>query len=421
MPGGCTGNSVRASCLPVKPSVPSNNSGAFGSGSALRSVWRRRWFVFVPLLAALGVILLVPHHPVPQHGGKSLPDHLIRMATPVRDSRFKESADAVAAMGEKALPYIVSRIEKDPIPIRVFRRMESGLSPAARGKLIDWIDLHRHEAIRSGAMIAIAQLGTNAAPAATELMRIYRHLPYARRVALAQVVHRVGPAILPGLKPELTHPDLQLRGLAAYLLHQLGAQGLEAADELVAGLGGADANHRALVAQTLGRMGQGAGPQVMELLADPREDWRLTGLAAIRLIGGRSREKTPTIAALLEDPSPAVRLEAAFLLATWWPMPVAHWRERLDQLRGEDTLFFSQVDVVTALESAEDRLESVLRQGLENPVPDKRLSAATHMLHLGFPGADVWRCLEELAVARNHPENIARPAANVLRSMRQPP
>lgn len=375
------------------------NSGR-GAGS-----FRKRWRVAGLGLGALTMaclVLFAGRRSEPEYQGRRLEDLLGDLVRPQASGSYQLASNAVVALGAQALPVIVRGVaHTQPWHVRQYLQHQGKLPPNLRAALFRWLDPHRHESFRVGSLRALEIVGTNAAPVAAGLVSAFDRLEYPLASSLAQAMVRVGPAVVPPLKPHLTDADLKKRGLAAFVLYQLGPPSAEAAPELIAGLAGSDDNHCRLVVQTLGRMGSAVLPQVTPLLASTNVETRLVAVRALNYLLPRARTVTPEMMGLLDDLSPTVRLEAASTLVNWWQRPTDVWRRQFRNLPADHpsrALYGSSLD---AFEAGEARLLEVLREGLSAADPKQRLEAATGLVALNRVNADVIATLEALAANSN--------------------
>lgn len=362
---------------------------------------RPRWLVAGVGLGALAMVCLVAsfgRRSEPEYQGRQLSDILGDLVRPPASGSYQLASNAVVALGAQALPVIVRGVaHTQPWHVRQYLQHQGKLPPNLRAALFRWLDPHRHEGFRVGSLRALEIVGTNAAPVAAELLSAFDRLEYPLASPLAQAMVRVGPAVVPHLKPHLTDADLQKRGLAAFVMYQLGPLGAEAAPELIAGLAGSDDLYRRLVAQTLGRMGSAVLPQVTPLLASTNVETRLVAVRALNYLLPHARTVTPEMMRLLDDLSPTVRLEAASTLVNWWQRPTARWRQQFRSLPADHPSRALYGPSLGAFEAGEARLLEVLREGLSAADPKQRLEAATRLVQLNRVNADVIATLEALA------------------------
>jgi len=368
-----------------------------------RSLRRRAWVLAGGLAAAIVIVCLLVGGGDEEfiYQGRSYRDYLRPLTLPGADSAYLEAKRAVLEAGAQGLPTLRQIIHRgEPAHVHYFLRWQTNLPPRLRAWLHQRIRPYDHQQELQGALSAAALLGKEAAPLAGELGRQFAQRN-GRQTEVAHVMARLGPAAVEPVLPYLTDPDLRTRSLAAFVIHELGPQATNAAGRLLEGLRGADANHRLLVAQTLGRMGSSVLPQVTALLASTNADARLVGVQALRQLHPLAREVTPELTGLLDDSTPEVRFETASLLATWWNRPTADWRQRLQQLPADHPSRERYARSLDALEAGEARLLDVLREELVAPDPKKRLVAATRLVEFNGANAEVLSVLQALRTSRD--------------------
>ncbi len=383
---------------------------------------RRRWLgggLVAVALMLIGLLWLL-RAPEPEFQGRRLVDMLGDLVRPADSGSYLQASNAVVALGPEALPVIVRGIEHSPPwHIGLYLQRQNKLPAGVRATMSRWLDPYRYVNRRAGSIRALQLIGTNAAPAAADLVRAFHVIDLASAVQLAPALVHVGSAVIPPLKPHLVDPDLRKRSLAAFVLHQLGSASAEAAPELIAGLAGADENHRRLVAQTLGRMGSSVLPQVTPLLASTNAEMRLLAVQALNQLLPRARELTPELMGLLDDLSPEIRLEVANLLVSWWSLPMEDWRWHLRSLPADHPSRVRYGRLLDGLEAGEARLLAVLREGLVVTNARARLQAATRLVQINRVNADVIVVLQNLHTNLNGAPWEMAALTNVLNRARQ--
>lgn len=333
--------------------------------------------------------------------GRPLISYLDDLVYPVGSTNYSLAAAAVADVGTNALPAIIDVLrEGTPFFVAYYLRWQTKLPAKSRAWVNRRFEPYRYQQRQQGALIAIGLLGTNAAPIAADLGALFKRGDHPRRAELSVALTKVGPSIVPYIRPLLTDPDLRIRGLAAFVFHQLGPSGAVAAEDLISGLSGADTNHRRLIVQTLGRMGGSVLPLVTNLLVSPDAVYRSVGLQAMDGLLPRARDATPMVVGMLEDADLEVRLRAALLLINWWPLPVSDWREKIATLPPEHRTRLRLAASIELLEERGPRLRAVLREGLHADAP-LRFQAATRLVGFGEADANLLACIEALAIDAN--------------------
>lgn len=350
----------------------------------------------------LGGIAWLGRDPVPEFQGRKLSERLADLVRPASSGSYQAASNAVVTLDDQALPVIVRELERPtPWHVDLFLQRQNKLPTKVRASLFRWLDPYQHSNRRLGAVRALEIVGTNAAPVAAELAVALGRVDEETAAQLAPALVRVGPAMVPHLKPYLTDPEMRKRSLAVFVLHQLGPESVSAAPELIAGLEGADQNHRRLVGQTLGRMGPSVLPQVTPLLASADPEVRLVAVRALNQLLPRARELTPQLMGLLDDLSPDVRIEVAGLLVNCWNLPAEEWRRHLRKLPAEHPTRARYGESLDAFEAGEARLLEVLREGLRVADPKRRLEAASRLMQLQRVDAEVVAVLQALQTNLN--------------------
>lgn len=360
--------------------------------------FRWRWLVggLLLVVVVVGAMVWASQRPQPGYQGRLLDEFLADLARPPSSGSYQVASNAVVALGTNSLPVLLRNIRQPAPPhIRWFIRYQTNLPTGWRKSLHSKLDPYRYLNRQPGALNAVTLLGTNAAPLAEDLVKLFGQEPRGDH-SLAQVLPRLGPATLPHLKPFLQHTNLRVRALATFVVHELGPAGVEAAPELVAGLRGADENQERLIVQTLGRMGAGALPAVTNLLSGVAERERRVGLKALAGVLPRARELTPTVLAMLEDSSPTVRLNAAILIVDWWPVFGKGAEDRLKALPLAHPWRTQNQEVIEQLRRQQDSLMSVLREGLQADGLALRLESAARLLRVDAQDEETLRHLHDL-------------------------
>ncbi len=376
-----------------------NHEAHNAEGDSRSSPGRRRLLPIVMLIAAVTLIggLWMTRDREPAYHGRRLSDLLVDLGRPASSGNHLAASNAVMELGNESLPVIVNAVDQStPWHIKLILERQNNLPPAVRSRLFRWLDPYRHVDRRTGALRALELLGTNAAPAAAELVAAFERTDVNVASQLATALTHVGPAVVAHLRRDLTNSDLRKRSLAAFVMHQLGPASAPAAPELIAGLAGADENHRRLVAQTLARMGTEVLLHVTPLLASGDPETRLVAVRALSQLLPRARDLTPEMVGLLDDISLDVRLETASLLVNWWNLPAEEWRKHLRKLPEEHPSRALYSNSLAAFEGGEARLLEVLREGLVAPDPKRQLEAATRLVQLNRVNAEVVTALRKL-------------------------
>ncbi len=380
------------------------NQNASGSNHSSRMRGRIGWLVSAIIAGILMLLMLIRQTDQindVEYQGRPLTRLLDDLVYPVGSTNYITAAAAVTELGTKCLPVVVEVLrDGTPLYVEYYLRWQTKLPATSRVWINRRFEPYRYQQRQQGALIAIGLLGTNAAPIATDLGELFKRGNYPERVQIANVMPKLGPSIVPYIKPFLTDPDLRTRGLAAFVLHQAGPGGAGVAEDLIAGLVGADANHRRLIVQTLGRMGGSVVPQVTNLFMHANPVYRSVGLQAMEGLLPRALDVTPTVLGMLDDADLEVRLRAALLVANWWPMPVSDWRKKIEALPPEHRTRLRLAALIELLEERGPCLRAVLREGLHADAP-LSFQAATRLVGFGEADANLLACLETLAVDAN--------------------
>lgn len=365
----------------------------------------RRWVAAAALIGVglvFACLLMAGGDDEFMYQGRPYRAYLPELVMPGTSSTYLEAKRVIHEAGAQGLPTLRGIIHRgEPMHARWFIRWQSKFPARARAWLNQRIKPYAYQQELQGAFSAIELLGREAAPLADEMGRSFAEGDLARRAQMARALSRLGPAAVEPILPFLTDPDLRTRSLAAFVVHELGPQATNAISHLLAGLPGADANHRQLVAQTLGRMGAAVLPEVTVLLASTNAEIRLVAVQALSHLLPRARELTPELVGLLDDPSRDVRFETASLLVRWWNLPTEEWRRHFQKLPPDHPSHARYGRSLAAVESCEARLIEVLFEGLDLPDPKRQLEAATCLVQLNRANVGVVSTLESLHTKLN--------------------
>ncbi len=227
------------------------------------------------------------------------------------------AAWAMGREGEKAVPLLAERLEKDASPrVRAAAARALGrigeparpAGPALFGALDDPSETVRYEAAQ-----ALTALG----PRPTDVPVLARVLampdPYVRGFAAWALGNLEGAAVeaVPALVAVIDKDDTATVVSAA--LARIGPAAAQAVPALVKSLKDEDAGRRWRAARTLGRIGPGAAGAVSDLeaaLRDPNEAVRLHAARALGRIGEAARPAAAALQRATGDSDPSVRQEA---------------------------------------------------------------------------------------------------------------
>lgn len=388
-----------------------------------QQVWRRAafWLAFgILAIVAGGLVAWFSGRPTAAlYHGRTLDQYLADLDMPKTSPQFESAREAILKMGTPAIKGIADILDRGiPAPVHWYSDYQSRLPNGVRA----WVNRTWHPAKYRDelheALTAVDLLATNAAPLAKALGRHFARGDYQTQVSTAQVLPKIGPAMIPVMVPFLTEADLRTRGLAAFCFYELGPSGAIAAEQLVAGLNGADNNYRRLVAQTLDRMGPGALPVITNMITSPAPEVRSVGIQALSGMLPRSMETTPSLVHLLDDSDTNVRLQAALTLADWWPMPTAFLREKFASLPAGSYARKKYGPGLNAMDACSTRLKSVLEEGLGAEF-ELRVRSVERLLALGNTNQQMVACLEEMVRDPRTPSNQLGHLDALLQTIRQ--
>jgi HEAT repeat protein len=217
------------------------------------------------------------------------------------------------------------------------------------------------ETQRQAAVLALARLGSAAAPAATALTASLRdrQLKGMERVAL----YTIGAAAVPNMIGLLKAPQVEFRGLALDVLAHIGPSAQAAVTPLIAALSDSDREVCAGAAQVLQAIGPKARAAVPTLIANlqgSQTEVRASAAVALGHIGPDAQEARRPLLECLLDPDENVRYAAALALGRIDPQ----FTEAAPALR--DALHDSSPKVQMA---AIDSLSHIDRDALPQCVP----------------------------------------------------
>ncbi|MBM4071257.1 MAG: HEAT repeat domain-containing protein [Planctomycetes bacterium] len=135
------------------------------------------------------------------------------------------------------------------------------------------------------------------------------------RAAVPGVIALLGPKArpaLPALKKALTDKDLDVRMETILALGELGPVAVECAPALLQLTGTVELLLlEPMISVTLGNMGAGATPSLVNALGRKEFEARRMAAYALGLIGPQARDAAPALCKVLEDTEPSVRAQAA--------------------------------------------------------------------------------------------------------------
>lgn len=263
---------------------------------------RRRHVLAVLLAAGLGLIAwLLCRTPEPVYQGKNLRHWLWEMeiAPDSASLAWKESIEAVRAMGTNALPTLLAML----------RTPES----AWKRKFVDWtqdalgLDLEDHlpEVRRRRALAGLRVLGTVAEPAIPQITKLVSagdlQVSASALGALAEIG---GPQTIAPLMAAVTNKSPQVSVPAAAMLGALRADARPAIPALLEALETSDAGLRASAARALGEIAfspRRCVPALTKALGDSNSLVRFSAATALGQFGDAAESALPAIQALSVD------------------------------------------------------------------------------------------------------------------------
>jgi HEAT repeat protein len=236
-------------------------------------------------------------------GPKAIPAlaEAVRFGTP--DLREK-AALALVMLGPKSVEPLVSCLTEPDLSVRLVavralaalkEKAEPAL-PALAGAVHYKADMkaapdakeHEWQEYAQSLALAMGSIGPPAIPKLVELLQDSD--PAIRLLAAGGLAHmgkEAAPAV-PGLRKCLRHESIDVRVSALSALNRIGKDAIDAAPDLLVLLGNIESSFRGLpqaeemrqgyaklLADTLGRMGQGAVPLLLPLVQDPNENLRI--------------------------------------------------------------------------------------------------------------------------------------------------
>jgi HEAT repeat protein len=298
------------------------------SSSRSRALQARRlwmsWAALVGLAFVTGISVLAGSDDATKIGGKSASDWVAVL----RSDDLKARSDAFVAL--------------------------TLFDPAARGAvpaLIDALDDARQD-VRIKAADALRSIGPDAVAAAPALARKLRIRGPEIGIALSarDALVTIGPAALPALIQCLEGDNKDARGWAMFILAGFGPAAKDAVPALAKLVNLHDEDQARIAIGTLGRIGPGASaaipalsaayeslkpddedgklelldalpkigsppsPRIIKDLNDPDPDRRASAVLILSQFGAKARSAAGPLEALLDDPSPIVRVRAAVAL-----------------------------------------------------------------------------------------------------------
>ncbi|MEI8376676.1 MAG: HEAT repeat domain-containing protein [Planctomycetota bacterium] len=236
----------------------------------------------------------------------------------------------------------------------------------------------------------------------------------------------VGAEAVPGLREGLGSPEPKVRAVAVEILLQMGAAGRGARDRLLTTLDDPNRWVCYYTIDTLGYLGDSGAPaakRLAEFLASPDIFARRHAVEALGRIGPEARDAVGALEkAAAEDPDPAIRSSASLALKQIEVVRLA--REARREAKGEMKQWLKalQGDNASAAIAAANALGNMGFEGrpaapglalmLHHTDRNRRLAAATALEHLGLASADFIPTLE--AAAKEEDAAVRAAAAKAL-------
>jgi len=175
--------------------------------------------------------------------------------------------------------------------------------------------------VRANACRALAQTGSNAAPAVGRLCQVITNETGPIVSSAAHVLAKIGPAAVPALIPILAHTNWASRRWAAYALAANDESAAQALPALLAAVRDEHPQVRWMAVDALGQIRTGmpkadeASAALLAAAADPSEPVRIAALNALAPRRRVIRENFGVFTNLLADPAPGARAAAAHALS----------------------------------------------------------------------------------------------------------
>lgn len=248
-------------------------------------------------------------NPAVRHQGRDAWEWAARLESPTQQARDEATA-ALHAMGTNAIPLLRRRLlEQEPL----WNQARLWIGERLPGKMGSAFtrDLKLTAAsVRSIAANGLKALGTNAAPAAPELMRALhdsdRQVVWRAAVALGQT----GEAGVLGLIALLDDSNPDIRHAATYALGEIGPPALAAVPALVKRVGEKNESLRSSALHTLSRIGPIAGPAILRMIQEDRGETRRSAARALVAVHPRGQLTLPVLVEMAHDPEATSRAAA---------------------------------------------------------------------------------------------------------------
>ena len=262
-------------------------------------------------LAAIGLALVVVGcgKPEPVHNGKSLSEWLDQARgrdtlaggtfEQVQAGGTNETVDALVAMGQEAVPFLIEALEDD------------------------------NSDVREVATNALARMGQ---PAIPELLVALDHRDDLVAGAAAAALREIGAEAVPHVSTAMGDESPQVRRHAAQVLEQIGTDAAQASPVLVKGLQDSDLEVRRAAFRALPKVDieatKNAMPTLIAALADKDTGVCVGAIDALRALGPQAESAVPDLSKALESDSVEVQMGASKALTSIGPAAVSALVER---------------------------------------------------------------------------------------------
>ena len=261
----------------------------------------RRVIVFL-LVVVLGLAAWFTFHSTePEYQGKKLSAWLweLEITPDTVSPAWKESVDAIRAMGTNSLPWLLARLQGQ----------DSRLKLGTVGWVQETLGIDLEDSLanvqKRRALTAFHVLGRTAEPAIPKLTTLLSNADLETAAsALTALAEIGGPQTIPPLLAALTNGNPRVSVPAAATLGSLRSRARLAVPALLTALANGDAGLRAAAARALGEIGMNppqAVPALSRALTDTNGLVRFSAALALSLFGTQAESALPAIRALPPD------------------------------------------------------------------------------------------------------------------------
>jgi hypothetical protein len=277
---------------------------------------KKRTVILLCVAALCGAIWFIlggyvsPGEPVWQ--GKKLSQWLIECKSDDPHDLTESAQKAIRAMGTNALPYLLTMVGNTDSSAKLHLRAWAGKGSIFRPIIRQWTPTHYVSRISASA--GFEALGKEAAPAASELIKLLNDEQTSYPAALA--LSAIGQPAVPLLVQTLTNRSAWTRmGVVQALNFMHGAE--EAIPDLLRCLDDPEPGVREEAAIALGDMRKQPDrvvPKLMERLADTNSSVRADAAIGLGLFESQARMAVPKLMELQNDSNAEVRQQATIAL-----------------------------------------------------------------------------------------------------------